>query len=210
MKNLFEKYEIELKRKNILLLLSLLIIILLSSTIISLIFQQKQIKFVPYTTNSEGNIKMKIVDDSEISTSTRELIIEYQLKEYVKERFSNLGGRKYNGDEISLKKIEFIKAFSSRNVYNKFIEEFEVIFEKANFWKRDVEILDIIKQEPKKYFVKARFNDHYEGDIEPKSNDYNFFLKYNEVEDQNFTPEQIKINPLGIKINWFRYGNKIL
>ena len=210
MKNLFEKYEIELKRKNIFLLLSLLIIILLSSTIISLIFQQKQIKFVPYTINSEGNIKMKIVDDSEISASTRELIIEYQLKEYVKERFSNLGGRKYNGDEISLKKIEFVKSFSSRNVYNKFIEEFEVIFEKASFWKREVEILDIIKQEPKKYFVKARFKDYYEGEIEPKSNDYNFFLKYNEVEDQNFTPKQIKINPLGIKINWLRYGNKIL
>ena len=87
MKNLFEKYEIELKRKNILLLLSLLIIILLSVTIIVLISQQKQVKFVPYTINSEGNIKMKIVDDSEISNSTRELIIEYQLKEYVKERF---------------------------------------------------------------------------------------------------------------------------
>jgi len=210
MKNLFEKYEIELKRKNILLLLSLLIIILLSVTIIVLISQQKQVKFVPYTINSEGNIKMKIVDDSEISNSTRELIIEYQLKEYVKERFSNLGGRKYNGDEISLKKIEFIKSFSSRSVYNKFIEEFEIIFEKSNFWKREVEILDIIKQESKKYFVKARFKDYYEGDTEPKSNNYNFFLKYSEVEDQNFTPEQIKINPLGIKINWFRYGDKIL
>ena len=70
--------------------------------------------------------------------------------------------------------------------------------------------MDIIKQESEKYFVKARFKDYYEGDTEPKSNDYNFFLKYNEVEDQNFTPEQIKINPLGIKINWFRYGDKIL
>jgi type IV secretory pathway TrbF-like protein len=210
MKNLFEKYEIELKRKNIFLLLSLIVIILLSSIIITLIFQQKQIKFVPFSVSPEGNYKMEVIDDSEISTTTRELIIEHQLKEYIKERFSNLGGRKYNGDEVSSKKIEFIKSFSSSKIYNEFLEEFETVFEKASFWKREVEILDLIKQEPRKYFVKARFTDYYENKPSSTSNDYNFFLKYNQVEDVNLTSEQIRHNPLGIKINWFRHGNKII
>jgi hypothetical protein len=153
---------------------------------------------------------MKIIDGKSISSSTKQLIIESQLKEYIKERYSNLGGRKYNNDEVSNSKILFIKAFSNRQIYQGFTEEYKTMFEKARFWKREVEIVDLIKQEPRKYFIKAKFIDYYENKPNPIIKEYNFFLKYDFIKDIQLTPEEYRVNPLGIRINWFRYGNQIL
>lgn len=168
-----------------------------------MILRNKEIvRFVEFS--KRGDFGVKVLESSEITDSAKELIIITQLKEYITKRHEKLGGRKYNKGEFDLVKYNYVKAFSSAEVFSEYDAEFKRIHEEAQFYERDVNIISAVKQEEDKYLFNFDVVSYYEDQEEPTVNRFNVYIKFNFVNINKIVPSLRKDNPLGIQIVWYR------
>ena len=195
---------IQRKRWQVISLVLGLITILCLIAIIILALPKKMPppRYIHFST--EENFKFKVLESDDITADQKELIIVNQLKEYIKSRVENLGGQKYNKNEFDLVKFNYIKAFSNAEVFDQYFRELKRIHENAEFYKRDVKILSAIKQEENKYLFNFNILDYYEDESQPVVNRFAVYLKFTYQDVNSLESKLKKLNPLGIKITWYR------
>lgn len=199
----YEETLLQNRRLRILLLnLSIAVIITLIIIFFMILRNKEIVRFVEFS--KRGDFGVKVLESSEITESAKELIVITQLKEYITKRHEKLGGRKYNKGEFDLVKYNYVKAFSSAEVFSEYDAEFKRIHEEAQFYERDVNIISAVKQEEDKYLFNFDVVSYYEDQEEPTVNRFNVYIKFNFVNINKIVPSLRKDNPLGIQIVWYR------
>lgn len=199
----YEETLLQNRRLRILLLnLSIAMIIALIIIFFMILKDKEIVRFVEFST--KGDFGVKVLESSEVTESAKELIVVSQLKEYIKNRHEKLGGKKYNKGEFDLLKYNYVKAFSSKEVFSEYDAEFKRIHEEAQFYERDVYIVSAVKQEENKYLLNFDVVSYYEDQEEPVVNRFSVYIKFDFVDLNKISPSLRNVNPLGMQIVWYR------
>jgi len=169
---------------------------------VNLANKREEIKYVEFSTKNEFGFK--VIPDSDITISQKKLIVEQQLYNYVVNRVTNLGGRKYNQGEIDGRAIRYVNALSSKKIARQFKTEFTRIYEEAEFLKRGIKIFSYSQIADKKYRFDFKTLDSYE-DGNVFENRWVVYLKYKLIPPSDILNSQYRaLNPLGIQIDYYR------
>jgi type IV secretory pathway component VirB8 len=164
--------------------------------------KKEVIRYVEFS--KKGDFGFKVLPESNLDLSQQKLLIAQQLQQYVVDRVSNVVSKKSGSAEIEAPKIQFVFALSSREVHSQYQSELMRIYNEADFIKREIQILSSSEIEDRKYRFDFKTIDILPND---KINEQRWvvYLKYDLLDPNELKVNEHKeINPLGIKITYYR------
>jgi len=204
---LLHKENLEQRQKWQIISLILVIVVALETILITYLSvkistKKETVRYVEFS--ERGDFGFKVLPESNIDLSQKKLLIEQQLQQYVMNRVSNVASKKLNNNEIDNSKVKFVNALSSRDVSNQYSTELFRIYNESAFTKRDVHMFSFSEVENRKYRFDFKTIDTYPSG-EKEEQRWVVYLKYQIVDSNDLKINQHKeINPLGIKITYYR------
>jgi type IV secretory pathway component VirB8 len=164
--------------------------------------KKESVRYVEFS--ERGDFGFKVVQDSNIDLSQKKLLIEQQLEQYVVDRVTNVVAKKSGTTEIDSPKVQFVSAFSSKDVHKQYEGELLRIYNEATFTKRDINILSFSEIEERKYRFDFETIDSLPNNKIIKKR-WVVHLKYDLLDPNELKINEHKeINPLGVKITYYR------
>lgn len=204
---ILHKDNLEQRQRWMLISFGLILVVTLETMMICYLSTQVAAKkeVVRYVEFSErGDFGFKILPESNMNLSQKKLLIEQQLQQYVVDRVSNVASKKSGLTEVEAPKVKFVSALSSREVVTQYSTEMMRLYNEGDFTKRDIQILSFSEIENRKYRFDFKTIDTT-TDGRPVEQRWVVYLKYQLLDPNDLKiSEHKEINPLGIKITYYR------
>ncbi len=198
------------KWRNIaLLLLVTLILSIFANVNLSLKLSNQEPIVKVAVISKKGDFSVRVLEE-DIPLSTKQMLIESALRQYIVDRTTNVASKKLDDNEIDSRKVQMVNAFSSKKVIDQYTNEMMKIYNESEFQQREIDILSFDKLEERKYAFNYETNDIYPSGEEVKHR-WTVYIKYDLMDPNEFEVNDHKIlNPLGIKITYYspKYDRK--